>query len=391
MKKDLGKSRDRSGTSAVIALTSAEQLRERAEQWDDLWRRSDVVTPGPRAEMIALWLETVGQEGQLHALAVEYEDQLVAALPLVLWRSGRTLRRGTMPTDDWSGCGELLWDPAVDATIALGPLVRALHDLKWSLLWWNGLPLETRRWRVFQQWLQAAGLLAFVDPQFEIGVVDIDHDWATYQAGWSRMHRRNMKRYARRLEKEAPLELRVFSQLAPEQVEPLLHRGFAVEDRSWKARSGSSVLRSDGMFAYFLRQAHQLARWGQLELVFLELGDRPIAFEMGWKAKGVYHSAKVGYDEDYAASSPGQLLRYRLFERFFADPQRKEVDFMGVLTDATAKWSTRSYPAGRMVVTRSGLVGRAVMGGYRHVWPQLRSLHRRTRRQGNRVELSVPA
>jgi CelD/BcsL family acetyltransferase involved in cellulose biosynthesis len=256
-------------------------------------------------------------------------------------------------------------------------LVHALDQLKWTLLWLNSVPLETRRWRVFHQLLQAAGMQADIDPRFEIGVVDIDHDWEKYRASWSRTHRRNMKRYARRLEKEAPLQLRVFSQVAPDQVEALLRRGFAVEDRSWKARTGSSVLRSDGMFDYYLRQARQLARWNQLELVFLELGDRPIAFELGWTAKGVYHAAKVGYDEEYATSSPGQLLRYLLFEQFFADPQRKAVDFMGVLTDATGKWSSHSYPVGRIVVARQGLVGRGVLGGYRHVWPQLRRLLRR--------------
>jgi hypothetical protein len=66
-----------------------------------------------------------------------------------------------------------------------------------------------------------------------------------------------------------------------------------------------------------------------------------------------------------------------LFEHFFADPQRKAVDFMGVLTDATGKWSSRSYPVGRIVVARQGLVGRGVLGGYRHVWQQLRRLRRR--------------
>src|SRR6185436_2641362 len=95
-----------------------------------------------------------------------------------------------------------------------------------------------------------------------------------------------------------------------------------------------SVLKSPGIFAFYLRVARELAARGQLQLVFLECGGRPIAFEYGWNAKGVYHSLKVGYDESAANLSPGQLLRLLFLERLHVRHEHRFVDYLGPLTPA---------------------------------------------------------
>ena len=196
-------------------------------------------------------------------------------------------------------------------------------------------------------------------------MVDIDHDWDAYRKKWSRMHRRNMKRYTKQLQQRGDLQLHVLSGMPDGEVESAVRRGFAVEDRSWKGRAGSSVISNEADLDYVTRQSLMLNDWKQLELVFLELDGKPIAFEWGWTAKDVYHAIKVGYDESYAKWGPGQVLRYLLFEKFFADENHLAIDFAGVLTTATGKWCTRTYPAGRIVAGRPTVSGRSLMIGYR--------------------------
>jgi hypothetical protein len=104
------------------------------------------------------------------------------------------------------------------------------------------------------------------------------------------------------------------------------------------------------MFEFFLRQARQLAAWGSLRLAFLEHRGRPIAFEYGWLAKGVYYSYKVGYDPEFASYGPGHLLRLHLLRALAAEPGVRLVDFHGPLTEALACWATRSYAIGRLVL-----------------------------------------
>ena len=105
-----------------------------------------------------------------------------------------------------------------------------------------------------------------------------------------------------------------------------------------------------GMSEFFIRQAQQLAAWGQLELAFLECDGRPIAFCYGQNAKGVFHSAKIGYDPQFARYSPGQLLRYFLLERFYTEPGRVAIDFLGPMTESHAHWRPETYTVARFAV-----------------------------------------
>ncbi|MGB6045688.1 MAG: GNAT family N-acetyltransferase [Pirellulales bacterium] len=351
----------------VITIRSADQLREHANAWDELWWSSCVSAPAARAELIAQWLDTFLGKEDVRILAVELDGRLVAALPLLLGNKKGLFGVGTLPRSDWTGCGDLLLRPDVDAQLALVPLVAELQNLDCSLLWLDGVSVEAGYWQTFCRFLREAGLNTLCDVRYEVGIVGMHHDWEAYRKTWSRMHRRNMKRHARQLQQQGDLQLRVYSELADDDVAPLIERGFAVEDRSWKGRAGSSVLSSGVNLDYVKRQSMQLNAWKQLELVFLELDGKPIAFEWGWTAKGVYHATKVGYDESYAKWGPGQVLRYLMYEQFFADDIHTSIDFIGDLTPATGKWCTRTYPVGRIVVGKPTVSGRALMLGYRAV------------------------
>ncbi len=141
--------------------------------------------------------------------------------------------------------------------------------------------------------------------------VELDGDWPAYFAERSRNLRRHLRRVQSKTAAAGRLELQVLERLSPAAVARWLRTGLEIEDRGWKGAAGTSVLKTPGMFEFYLEQARRAASWGQLRLVFLELDGVPIAFEYGWLAKGVYFSPKVAYDEQYAAISPGQLLRAR--------------------------------------------------------------------------------
>ena len=347
-----------------------------APAWDDLWRRSEATLPTLQAELIAQWIEQFAPGAELHALAVESGGRWLAALPLVGRKVARVIDAAAMPLNEWSSSGDLLLDAAAGSQatvdVALDALVEAALSLRFQLLWLDDVAPALARWKAFADALRRAGAATDYREQLRIGRIEIDHDWPAYRMRWSRRHRQQMARHTRRLARRGPLRLRTLSRLEPRQVRRWMQRGFAIEDRSWKGEAGTSVLRTAGMFDFFARQAEQLAGCGQLELAFLECGRRPVAFAYGQDAKGVYHSIKVGYDPRYATYSPGQLLRYCMFRRFFGDPQRRAIDYMAT-SDAHRKWRPATYALGRLVIAPRRL-GRLALGGYRQVWPGLRCL-----------------
>ena len=346
----------------LVQLESVSDIRAAAAAWDDLWRRSDVALPNARPELVAQWLETLAPRAAVRALAVEHDGQFVAVLPLLAGRVKRLLSVGRLPTNDWSWAGDLLVDPTADVGPAMEVLAMAVGRLPWRLLWLEGVALESARWTAFASALEATGLAADTRELFRVGQIEIDQNWAAYKAKWSSNHRHKMQRTTNGANREGDLTLSVLRDVPHEQIERLLRRGFEVECRSWKGAKGTAVLKSPEIFEFYCRQARQLAEWGQLQLTFLELDGRAIAFEYGWNAKGVYCSPKVGYDEEFHRLTPGQLLRHQLLQRFFADSEQRLFDFVGPLSDAISKWITGSYSVGRLVACTQRRGGRAMMG-----------------------------
>jgi len=380
-------------------IDSVEGLRRLAPAWDRLWKRSEVPLPTARAELVAQWVEHFGAGRRLRVLAVEEDGDLVAALPLAGRLTHRVLPVGDVTWNYWSPNGELLVDPEADVPGVLDRLVAGLERAPWPLLWLDLTPFETPRWQSLIGALARRGLPADVHLRYRIGQAEVDGDFESYFAERSRAHRQGVRKSLRRLEREGPVELAAFCDFTPEEVDRRLREALGIEDRSWKHAPGRTVLSTPGMFEFYRRQARQLAEWGHLRLAFLKHRGKPIAFETGWTAKGVYHCFKVGYDPEHRRSSPGHVLRMLLLQAFAQQPGHRLVDFQGPLTEAVARWSTGSYPIGRLVIAPRRLAGRALLTGYRALAPVVRRLRaasgatrpdNRTKTPGGAPENAVP-
>ncbi len=342
-----------------------------------------------RAELIAGWVEHHAPRATFRAVTVEQNDRLVAALPLVSSRRAKFVTVGGLPTNRWAPGGDLLVDPMADVPAVLDLLVETCRSLPWPVLWFDAVVRDTPRWRQFTAALNRAGMpwSSHRRADFDIGVVNLQRPWEQIQADWSGNHRRHMRKAERRAEASGGIQLRVYNELTPDQVEPLLRTGFEIEDRSWKgSESASSVLRQPGLWEFYLDQARQLATYGHLALVFLEYEGKPVAFEYGWNSKGVYFSPKVGYDEAFSSISPGQLLRLKLLEQLVTQRDHVLWDFFGPLSDATSKWITGQYSISRLVVGTSPVAGRLFMSSYKTIRPLVRRLRGKPAEVGEEVE-----
>lgn len=349
----------------LVRLQSIDELLSAATDYNELWRRSEVALPAARAESLAGWLDMFAPRASFELLAVTDSGRWVAALPLVGRRLKGVLPAACSPVSPWWTSGELLLDVEADQAAALAQLIGGARQWQKPLLWLDAVRFAAPRWQALLRAAERAGLPCSVHQQGAIGQVEINHDWDDYQARWSKGHRRQMNVARRKAEAAGGVELRWHERLSPGEVEPLVRAGFEVEHRSWKRDARGSVLSQPGMLEYYVEQARRLAAADCLTLAFLEHRGEPIAFEYGLSAKGTYYSYKVGYDERFAEFTPGQLLRFTLLERFHADPARRLVDFAGPLCRATASWSTRIEPFGRIVIGAPTFAGRLLAGMYR--------------------------
>lgn len=343
-------------------LHSTSQLLGHAADWNDLWQRSQCSWPTMRAEPLAQWCNTFCPRAKLQLLIAEHDGQWTAALPLYVDRVG-PLAAARLPGGDLCSVGDLLFDESLargEAEAAARLLVDAVRDSNASLARFDAIFPESSRWRRFLAAAEQRGLAQVGRQRGVTGVVDLRGNWDDYFAARSRNFRRQMRVASKRAESEGTLALKLVSDASPADLPDLLRQGFEVEDRSWKADAGTSTLRTAGALEYFRSQAALLLQSGQLLLAFLMLDHQAIAFEYGWQSKGIYHSLKVGYDDAFARLSPGQLLRCLMLEQFFADRSIHRVDYLGPLSEATAKWSTSTYPVSRLYLA-SRWTGRAAL------------------------------
>ena len=361
----------------VRQFDCVQQIRDAAPAWDRLWQRSEVSLPTVRAELVAQWLEHFAPRAALRVLVVEEDGEMVAALPLVGRRHRRVLPVGDLTGNVWSYNGELLLDPAVDPAPVLDLLADAWTGLPWPLVWLDMVPAAAGRWHALLEAFSRRGLAADIHQRYRIGQVQLEGDFAQYEAARSKNLRRQVRKDWRRLERDGAVDVTIHSQLTPDEVDACLRQAFEIEDHSWKGESGQTVLSTPGIFQFYRREARQLAQWGYLRVAFLRHRGEPIAFEVGWTAKGVYHSFKVGYDERYAQCSPGHLLRSELIRAFWDRPGQTLIDFQGPVTEALARWSTRFYPISRVVIAPRRPGSRALLAGYRLAAPVVRRLRAR--------------
>ncbi|MBN1394671.1 MAG: GNAT family N-acetyltransferase [Pirellulales bacterium] len=355
----------------IIRLESLDDLLKLFEDWDDLWRRSDVTLPLLRAEILVQWVEQFSRPENFIAVAVEAGGRLAAALPLVRRKIGRFFPAAALPCNEWADSGDLLLDDNTDIKEVLDVLAAGIRNLNVPLLWLGEAALDANRWRLLCQALRRNGMTVAERRRWRVGRVEIDHDWPAFKARWSRKHRQQMTRAARRMEALGDVRLDLRRQLMPDEVETAMRECFQIENLGWKGVKGTSVLRTPKMAEFYIRQAESAACWGQLEIAVLRCGGQPAAFSYGLSAKGVFHSIKTGYDPEFSEFHPGQLLRYHLLERFFADHERKALDFQGPINEAHAAWRPSRYAVGRVAAAR-GAFGRTAVWAYKHVWPRVR-------------------
>jgi CelD/BcsL family acetyltransferase involved in cellulose biosynthesis len=371
----------------LTCVNSVADLRRKASLWDDLWWRSEVVIPTARVELLTLWLERFAPDASFYAPVVEQDGKWIAALPLVRGRVARVFRAAYSPGFDfttvvWVHGGGLLADRDADLEGVMIGLVRGLTGL--SLVRLEDIALDSPHWRAFRDAATRAGMANSHEGEYQVGWIDIDHDWDACRIGWSRSHRQRIAKALRRLAEVGQVNFKTHNGCDPEEVEAHVRRGFEIEDRSWKGEAGGSVIRR-GHLPFYLEQAKQLARWRQLELNFLELDRKPIAFLYSYKAKGVYQAFKIAFDPQYAEHSPGHILLYHTLESLYRDPECRAIDFMGPIADTAARWRPSVYRKGNLtVIPRApGPLGRAWVCGYRHLaalWSRIRSRVARRRR-----------
>jgi CelD/BcsL family acetyltransferase involved in cellulose biosynthesis len=168
--------------------------------------------------------------------------------------------------------------------------------------------------------------------------VDTRGDWESYEAGRSQKLLRELRRRRRRLESRGELTFEVSG--GEENLEELLAEGFRIEASGWKGERGLAIDSRPVTRSFYGEIARWAAGRGVLRLAFLRLDGQPFAFDYAIEEDGFHYLLKTGYDPSFRAEAPGQLLRYLMIQRAFAEGL-EAYEFLGTDEPWKLEWTDK--------------------------------------------------
>jgi CelD/BcsL family acetyltransferase involved in cellulose biosynthesis len=226
------------------------------------------------------------------------------------------------------------------------------------------IELDSRRWLAFRAVAESRACKIVQRPQWQVARVAVGDDMEAYLASLPPDHRRNVRSKERKLAAAGEVEFLVYRAEDDRQTAQLVRDGFGIEDLSWKGAESSSVIRTPGALDYYTRLALEAAQLGHLELLFLKLNGRPIAFAFNLFAKGCHFGLKMGYDPQFSSFAPGVQIVSRNLRRLHADREATAFDFYGPLMRWSEKFATHKYRVGRLLTALPGTGSKLALSTY---------------------------
>ena len=329
----------------VEIVSDDESFADLEPLWNRLLDESGINHPFLTHQWIRTWWESFGAGCKLHVLLVKDGDGVIAIAPLMLTRRkfyGWPLR-----------CLEFI---ANVHTPRCDFLVTRRHAEVYRAIW-SSLSGRRELWDVLllcqvaadSPTLHEISLLA-AESQLPLGqwrsalspYLPIQDDWDEYFKQRNSKHRANLRRRMKRLSELGPVEMERITREG--RLEEALEEGFRIEGAAWKDQSGTSIRAQQESRLFYTQLARRFAQRGWLELNFLTVSGRRIAFHYSLRYNNKVYLLKPGYDPAYSSYSPVNLLCYLCLQHLF-DTGTEEFDFLGVGDEWKLQWTheTRSH------------------------------------------------
>jgi CelD/BcsL family acetyltransferase involved in cellulose biosynthesis len=314
-------------TQSIEVIDSPRSLDALGEHWSDLGAQR--FGPVVSHDWYACAARAFAAGARLHVIAVWHDRRLAAVAPLARVRSRGIERLEFLGDRELFEPAQLL---AADDT-ALGTLCEALVRQR--------LPLVLQRLEVDDpalRWLHdAARGRGTVRTALRADTHRLSQGTAWEQVGGSQAG------YRRKLRKLQAFGAVTFTVESPEpaQLGPLLDEAIAVEARAWKARVGGALATNARLGGFFRDFCARLAARGHLRIAVLRVDGAAVAVQLCAEQDGRLWVLKMGYDEKYAACSPGLLLTTDLI-RHALERRAAGFEFLGVAEDWQRPWNPQT-------------------------------------------------
>lgn len=356
----------------VETISDYDSFLELEQVWNRLVEQAGIDHPFLRHEWVRSWWESFGAGKRLHIVVVKAGEEAIAIAPLMASRTrmyGLKVRRLEFLNN--------VHTPRFDFIIARRQeeAYRAIwtcllsQKKQWDLLEMCEVPTASQTLKELPRLAVEGGCLIGLWPSAKSPYVPLQGTWDDYFKRLKGHHRSNMRNRLKRLEQLGQIEMEVVT--SGEQVESALEEGLRIEAAAWKGKTRSAINCHDDIRHFYKGFAGMAAERGWLRLYFLNVNGKRIAFFYALCFGNKLYVLKIGYDPNFAAYSPGNVLTYMIMRNAF-ELGMAEYDILGVDDKWKLDWTKEVRPHCWIFVFSDGLRARLLHWAKFQVVPRLK-------------------
>lgn len=264
----------------------------------DLWQR---------LEPFARW------PTQLHCFTAALEQTLLAASEIEVMTAGPgallPLCRGRGWPSRWRIAGSREVFEPVDALctsdVAAMALAKVLAGVKQPLQL-DRVPADSPLLGALREEMRGRAMV-LSRPAMGCPTLPLSAEFADPLLRFNADRRSDFRRSVRRAAEFGDVSYEVVAP-RPETFDALFDEAVAVEQRSWKTGAGTAMAADCAKQAFFRTFLRAAAGEGIARIAFLRIDGRAAAMQLALEWDGRFWLFKIGFDEEFARCSPGNLL-----------------------------------------------------------------------------------
>ena len=354
------RSRKTSEAFTVSLCDNAEAFRDLQDEWNHLLGRAVRKSAFLRHEFMFAWWEMHGRRQReatpFILLARDRERRLVGLLPLYRGKSREPLIgvRELRFLGSVQEAPEYL-DLIVADNAATPQIVKAvLNELKnlrakYDLLRLTDMAEDALLLASLPNWATECGSEFRQMPWMVCPHIKISGDFESYLQTVSSNHRANFRRRQRKLSETCKVTMEIAT--SPAQVEKDFDTLFALHQKRWTQREGTSAFNNETSRGFHRRVAKAMAENDVVRIFSLKCDDQTVAalYCFLYDHRLLYYQA--GFDSDYESQSVGLVLMGMILQ-YCHEQGYSEFDFLRGEEEYKFRWTktTRATIAGEIAM-----------------------------------------
>jgi len=318
------------GDLRILDVRSVDDLAAHEQAWNRLLLDSLTASPMMSYAQISAFMETQIKESESWFCLFAYErDQLIGVLPVIAARSfgmlGFRLLLMKTPFDLMhTGSVDCLTLPGREELIEIFVDYLSRMPRTWPIIRIREIPERSPTMVQLAKPDKRLAAISFLSAAENY--IEVPSDLTVFHARLSSKFKAQLRRGLKKLQ-EFP-DLRFLCRDESRPVHENMGRFESVEDAGWKGRENTSVKAMPANARFFQLAAERYAAEGWMEWNFMEGDGTTIGAHYAVRVRRTLYLLKIGYDERYSKSTPGNVLLEKVVEHAIASGDVDEISLV---------------------------------------------------------------